>query len=278
MTTDKMNTRYTLRSTALNGKGDSLSVTEVGEMLKKYDFYCNEGHENKAWTNPSGQGIKHRYIKQNNDPVIFDASTGLYWQQSGSSSLQYEQAVVYISKLNRNKFAGYDDWSLPTLEEAMSLMESAKKQESYIDTLFDNDQFQIWTDDDIYIYSEYTNWVVNFNEGYCLPGSGCYCDSYHVRAVRGDHRLVKREEVSEPGLLSKMFFAVLHLVMIILFGILNVVFIIGKLGKSTTSNKWIEKIIKKVKGNFKSFRFSLSKHSNQLDLDFERNVEEEHRK
>lgn len=278
MTTDKTNTRYTLRSTALNGKGDNLSVAEVRKMLKKYDFYCNEGHDNKAWANPSGQGIQHKYMIQNNDLVIFDASTGLHWQKSGSSSLQYEEAEAYISKLNENKFAGYDDWSLPTLEEAMSLIESEKKKDRFIDNLFDNDQLQIWTDDDIYIYSEYTNWIVSFNKGYCLPGSGCYCDSYYVRAVRGDHRLVKRQEVSKPGLLSKISFAVLHFVMITFLGIFNAVLLVGKLGKSSAIKNWVARIAKKVKGSSRSFRFSLSKHSNQLDLDFEGNLEDEHRK
>ncbi|MCB9501891.1 MAG: DUF1566 domain-containing protein [Deferribacteres bacterium] len=41
---------------------------------------------------------------------------------------EFEKAVVYIDSLNKANFAGYSDWRLPTLEEAMTLMEPEKKE------------------------------------------------------------------------------------------------------------------------------------------------------
>ncbi len=153
----------------------SLSEKSVQDMLKKRGFY----DVNK---NPKGEGFANVFEKQANGQIVFDAATGLYWQQGGSSKhMNYTEAKDYIAKLNRNKFAGYDDWRLPTLEEAMSLMEPEKKNgDLYIDPAFDKTQRWIWTGDKHNASSG--AWSVDFDLG------GCYWnfldfDDY-VRAVR----------------------------------------------------------------------------------------------
>jgi hypothetical protein len=79
-------------------------------------------------------------------------------------------------------FAGYRDWRLPTLEEAMSLMEPERK-ELYINPVFDNRQRWIWTAD---LYSASVAWFVSFYLGHCISlDIGIY--DYHVRAVRSGH-------------------------------------------------------------------------------------------
>ncbi|MCP4183707.1 MAG: DUF1566 domain-containing protein, partial [Hyphomicrobiales bacterium] len=56
--------------------------------------------------------------------VVLDHATGLMWQKSGSDDyMEYEVAKTYIEKLNKDQFAGYDDWRLPTIYELMSLLE-----------------------------------------------------------------------------------------------------------------------------------------------------------
>lgn len=50
------------------------------------------------------------------------------WQQSGSENyMNYKDTQAYIEKLKKEKFAGYRDWRLPTLEGAMSLMEPEQR-------------------------------------------------------------------------------------------------------------------------------------------------------
>jgi len=83
--------------------------------------------------------------------------------------------------LNSEKHGGYDDWRLPTLEEATSLMEAKKHGDLYLDPVFNHKQRWIWTADR---YSASAAWVVGFRSG-----GGCYFDRVDsngsVRAVRG---------------------------------------------------------------------------------------------
>ncbi len=106
--------------------------------------------------------------------------TGLMWQKSGSDNyMKYDKAQSYIDGLNRDKFAGCNDWRLPTLEELASLLESRKVDGLYIDPLFDRTQRWCWTAD---TRASEGAWYVNFNYGDVY---WYYLDYYgYVRAVR----------------------------------------------------------------------------------------------
>ncbi len=82
----------------------------------------------------------------NGDNVVIDNVTGLMWHQSGSPSfMAYRKVQEWIEDLNRTGYAGYFDWRLPTVEEAVSLLENDKKNGLYIDLIFSKDQALIWT-------------------------------------------------------------------------------------------------------------------------------------
>lgn len=153
----------------------NLSSAEVTAMLAKNGFY-------DEYRNSSGKGIQHDYREQTlaGKKVVSDGATGLIWQQSGSSKdMTYDQASAYIAQLNRDRFAGFDDWRLPTLEEAMSLMGPVKANGLYIDMVFDARQLSIWTSDQPRASAA---WGVNFSYAYCTdPHFG---SNFYVRAVR----------------------------------------------------------------------------------------------
>jgi len=69
-----------------------------------------------------------------------DFATGLMWQKSGSDNwLTHEKAKTYIQELNYNRFAGYSDWRLPTVDELKSLLTSEKQSNGmYINPIFEN--------------------------------------------------------------------------------------------------------------------------------------------
>ena len=150
-----------------------LSEESVKKMLAKYNFF-------DANRNPAGKGIRHNYLELGDRKIVEDRKTGLMWQQSGSEEyILFEKAQIYIDRLNRKEFGGFNDWRLPTLEEVMSLIEPEKKDgELYIDSRFGKRQPWIWTAD---LYSGTRAWGVGFHDDGCDPGVVGYG---YVRAVR----------------------------------------------------------------------------------------------
>jgi hypothetical protein len=154
---------------------ENLTVDDVESMLKEKGLF--DVNRNK-----SAPGFPNKYELQKDGRVVYDYASGLMWQQSGSTkSMTYENAKAYVEALNSHNFAGYKDWRLPTLEEAMSLMESTEMNGGlYIDPTFDKQQQWIWTSD---TYSASSAWVVVFGYGGCGYSFDFNYDS-SVRAVR----------------------------------------------------------------------------------------------
>ena len=154
---------------------DHLAEDDVKKMLWEKNFFDSHWHK-------EGKGIDHTYetIERQGKKLVIDQTTGLTWQQSGSEKpMTFKDAETYIQKLKHEKYGGYDDWRLPTLEEAMSLMEPEDKDGLYIDSRFDRTQRWIWTADR---ESASSAWYVHFYVGLCVinPVDTNIC----VRAVR----------------------------------------------------------------------------------------------
>ena len=96
-------------------------------------------------------------FKDNNNGTVTDASTGLVWQKGDSfhdlkKGMNWYDALEYVTLKNSQKFAGHDDWRLPTLKELNNLWRSSGKVKSKDDeTLGLAPEFQkggsyyIWT-------------------------------------------------------------------------------------------------------------------------------------
>ncbi|NIU01304.1 MAG: DUF1566 domain-containing protein [Nitrosopumilaceae archaeon] len=155
---------------------DQLTQNKVKTMLVQkglYDRYFNE----------NGSGISNRFEVDKNVRVVIDHATGLMWERSGSNYMMYyEGAQNYVDSLNNANFAGHNDWRLPTLEEAMTLMKKGKVSpgQLLIDPLFDSEQWWIVTAD-----QDSTNWawIVYYSNGYCSanPAGNFFV---YVRVVR----------------------------------------------------------------------------------------------
>ncbi len=147
----------------------------VEKMIQEKDFFDRD-------LNPNGHGCTHYFISRRlrSNTIIFDLAIGRMWQKSGSDDrMSYFDAEIYIYELNRTRFAGFDDWRFPTLEEAQSLvMSQENKNGLHIDTVFDKKHFWIWTQG----MGSSEIWTVNFFHGRCYWQHSAA--TFYVRAVR----------------------------------------------------------------------------------------------
>jgi len=133
--------------------------------------------------NPNGdfQNLYEAY-----EQVVVDCATGLMWQRSGSEAQEWEwqTAPNYVRRINAEKFAGFNDWRLPTIEELSSLLEPRKNNKGlYISEIFDN-KAGFWSSDDwILTGGTPCAWAAGFDYGGIFQG-GAKTNRYFVRAVR----------------------------------------------------------------------------------------------
>lgn len=139
----------------------NLNMKKIKGMLERYYFFDSTMNPNGAFNND--------FVDNENDTVT-DRATGLMWQKGGSSNLLLMyRAKIYITQLNKNKFAGHSNWRLPTIEELVSLMEKNKKNGVHIDLLFDNKQKKCWSHDraelTINLHNKIAAWIADFDSG-----------------------------------------------------------------------------------------------------------------
>jgi len=138
--------------TKLRSSYKKLSLSQVHSMA---NVSIRKKHE---WGFYGHSTINHNYnletirgdkvVVGNATGVVVDNATGLMWHQSGSDKyMGWNAAKKWKRSLNSRGYAGYDDWRLPTLEEAASLLESNKRNDLYIDPIFSSKQKWIWTGD-----------------------------------------------------------------------------------------------------------------------------------
>jgi serine/threonine-protein kinase len=87
-----------------------------------------------------------------------------------------------VRALNGQRFAGYDNWRLPTLEEALSLMSAETRGEFHLDPVFDAHGAPfLWTADHD---AEGRGWVVYYLDGFASVSNPTF--NAYVRAVRSN--------------------------------------------------------------------------------------------
>ena len=137
---------HRIKQVTLRSSYKTLSVSEVQSMsnilIRKKDDWGFRGHST----------INHDYNLKavSGDVVVVDNATGLMWHQSGSDDyVDWDEAKEWVEDLNSEEgYAGYNDWRLPTVDEAVSLLESSEKNGYlYIDPVFSKNQDWIWTGD-----------------------------------------------------------------------------------------------------------------------------------
>ncbi|MFC2141866.1 DUF1566 domain-containing protein [Acidobacteriota bacterium] len=115
--------------------------------------------------------------------VVNDHATGLMWQQDEDATrFTWKEAGAYVAKMNAEKFAGYDNWRMPTAAELASLLSPAKKGDYFIDPVFHKELLSTWSVDQVKDMT-LSAWFIDFSEGRPFDGNRA-AGLGHVRLVR----------------------------------------------------------------------------------------------
>ena len=94
------------------------------------------------------------------DGTILDKKNSLMWMSSDYWQMEHKwvnwyTAKEYVQRMNNKKFAGYDDWRLPSVKEASLLYERRKRNTDkdgdkiFIDSIFPKGSgWSTWTSED----------------------------------------------------------------------------------------------------------------------------------
>jgi hypothetical protein len=156
---------------------DKLSNHQVRieiDQLKIFDYYDY----------PHAPDRQHFYkveILPNNFKVILDWSTGLMWQCEGREQpASHDLAMAYMEQMNHTRrLGGFDNWRLPTVAEAASLIERHPIDDLHINFAFSRAERYIWTSDYV---DDNEAWVVSYFQGFVMHD--LRTKDYFVRLVR----------------------------------------------------------------------------------------------
>lgn len=131
-------------------------------MVKRYDFYDNNWNISGSFDND---------FVDNDDGTVTDKTTGLMWQKGGTKrGIKGRRVKAYLEGVNEDRFAGYSDWRLPTIEELASLLDKSKTSGLHIDPVFGRKQKSCWSADKPEKPAQWSSsyemiWVVDFARG-----------------------------------------------------------------------------------------------------------------
>ena len=125
--------RYTGDVLTLPTEESFLQNSALAEFVKKWNFF-------EAEHNPKG-GYGNHFADTGDGLTIVDQKTNLMWQRAGLDITSVRTMVRNIEKLNKEGFAGYSDWRMPSIEEAMSIMDPLKNEKgTYLQPCFSKEQ------------------------------------------------------------------------------------------------------------------------------------------
>lgn len=151
-----------IKTITLPDEPTELSEEDVARLTQNFNFFDSE-------RNPDGNFANY-LVDNGDDQTVTDLTTGLMWQREGFDIMSHRMLCKEIDEINREKFAGYSDWRLPTMAEALSIMEKEKNErEQHVAGCFSSQQPFIFV-------AAFRNpggyWFVDFKQGRSYWASG----------------------------------------------------------------------------------------------------------
>ncbi|MBV5316547.1 MAG: DUF1566 domain-containing protein [Desulfobulbaceae bacterium] len=139
-----------------------LSEEDVVALIKQYNFAEQE-------RNPQGT-FPHVLVDNGDGLTVTDRATGLMWQRAGTDIMSNRSMKREVARINHEQFAGYADWRLPSMAEALSLLENDKMaNDQYLHRCFSGEQPFVFVDA---IRKPGGQWFVDYKQGRAFWSSG----------------------------------------------------------------------------------------------------------
>lgn len=117
----------------LSSEHSSYQEEDVTAIVKKWNFFEHD-------ENPEGR-FENCLVDSGHEDTLVDLRTNLMWQRQGLDINSLRKIQREIKAVNERGLGGYHDWRLPTVEEAMSLMEHEKNEKGvYLNSCFSKEQ------------------------------------------------------------------------------------------------------------------------------------------
>ncbi len=152
-----------------------LQEEDVTSCIMRWNFYDREQNPEGSFDNSFAAGA--------DEQTVVDLKTGLMWQSGGLDINSIRKIRREIHAINEEGFAGYKDWRLPTMEEALSLMEPRRNAKGvYLRRCFS------WMQPFIFVAAQRKPggfWFVDYKQGRAFWSSGTIPGGFArlVRAV-----------------------------------------------------------------------------------------------
>lgn len=97
-----------------------MSEEDVCALTRQYKLFDSE-------RNPGGN-FANTLVDNGDGLTVSDLATGLMWQRDGLDIMSNRMLRQEVERLNRERFAGFSDWRIPSVAEALSLMEPVQNR------------------------------------------------------------------------------------------------------------------------------------------------------
>lgn len=145
----------------MRSRATALAQAEVRALIRKMGFF-------DLYENPTAKASDNcERVLRHGVAVIIDRRHGRMWHPNGSAEAMDSAAgALWLERLNAEAYAGFADWRMPTLEEALSLLVPVKSNKGfYLSPLLAPWQPSFWTSDRVSNETE-RFWII-------LAGDGC---------------------------------------------------------------------------------------------------------
>jgi len=151
-----------VQTVTLRSQPAAVAEEEIAGIVSSHGFFDSRIAQDSAFINS--------LVNNADDLTVTDRVTGLMWQRGGLDISSLRTMLKNVEQANKDNFAGFENWRLPTLEEALSLLEKEKNSKDlYICECFYKEQAFVFTCDE---RKPGGVWFLDFKQGTAFWSSG----------------------------------------------------------------------------------------------------------